>query len=81
MTIKYAFTQDGGFIAADTNSGLTSYAYPTSTHATKAMRDPQAIADKMMAEQSWRTSESHPNLADYDARNLANLATWSRGAS
>jgi len=48
MTLLYAFDEQGGFICGDTETGRTAYAYPTSTNATKALKNPAKIAKYMM---------------------------------
>lgn len=47
--IRFHLDTDGGFTAGDTSTGLTAYAYPSSTHATRAKRDPLGVAAEMMA--------------------------------
>ena len=48
MTIIHKFDDKGGFIAGDLASGRATYAYPTSTHAARAKRTPEIIANAMM---------------------------------
>lgn len=61
---------DGGFVAGDTQSRLTSYAYPTSVSAIAAKRDPNKIAHEMMrAENILLKLRSTFPRPDYDARN------------
>jgi hypothetical protein len=63
MTIIYTFDDDGAFIAGDTATGRTCYAYPTSTHATKAKKIPQRVAREMMRSENrlgaWRDSPEY----------------------
>lgn len=49
MAIIHKFDQSGGFAAGDTDTGLTSFAYPSSTHATDAKRNADKVAAEMMA--------------------------------
>jgi len=59
---------DGGFVAGDTDSKLTSYAYPTSPHAIVAKKYAKHVAEDMLAAESvWM--RKIPSVADYDARN------------
>lgn len=66
MAIINKLLPDGGFVCGDDVSGKTSYAYPTSTHATLAKRVPFRVADAMLANET-RYGMAHE--ADYDARN------------
>lgn len=49
MTIYYAHDADGAFIAGDTETGLTSYAYPTSPHAVDARTRAELVARAMLS--------------------------------
>jgi hypothetical protein len=49
--IVHKLLPDGGFVCGDTETRITSYAYPTSTHATSAKRNPTKVAAEMMANQ------------------------------
>ena len=49
MAIVYAHDKDGSFIAGDTASRMTCYAYPSSTHATQAKRNTPKVAAEMIA--------------------------------
>lgn len=62
----------GGFTAGDTETGLTSYAYPSSPNAGEARRNPASVARRMLAVEPglWRTTTS---AAEYDCRNWARL--------
>jgi hypothetical protein len=66
--IVHTFTQDGAFVAGDTVSRLTCYAYPSSTHALRARKAPYMIAERMVSGE-----RASPTRADYDARNWARL--------
>ena len=46
--IVYRMFEDGGFVAGDTATERTSYAYPTSTHAIDAKRNPAKVAAEMV---------------------------------
>lgn len=52
MTIKHTFDASGGFVVGDTTSGLTAYAFPSSSHANLAKRDPDKVARQMIASES-----------------------------
>ena len=69
--IVYRMLDDGAFIAGDTATERTSYAYPTSTYATQARRDADRIAAKMMAQENKGGRAAC--VADYDARNWKRL--------
>jgi hypothetical protein len=47
--ILYYLRPDGAFIAGNTKTGLTAYAYPTSPHAIEARTKPAIVAERMMA--------------------------------
>jgi hypothetical protein len=64
---------DGAFVAGDTVSGRTCYAYPTSEHARKARRGASAVAEKMMVAENALGAWRDQNAKDYDARNWARL--------
>jgi hypothetical protein len=66
--IVYRFTPDGGFVAGDTESRLTAYAYPDSTCATQAKRNPPLIARHMISQES-ASFRKLASVRDYDARN------------
>jgi hypothetical protein len=66
--IVYRMFEDGGFVAGDTATERTSYAYPTSTGAIDAKRNPAKVAAEMVdgllpLEGRFRIT------ADHDARN------------
>lgn len=75
--IVYEFGKDGSFVAGDTVTGRTVYAYPASSNATQARRKGKALptAQAMMKKENalgdWRSSWFGP---DYDARNWARLS-------
>jgi hypothetical protein len=79
MAIVYRLLDDGGFVAGDTATEHTCYAYPTSDSATKAKRNPAQIAIQMMAhENAFRPTvrnfvRVHASIAESDARNWKRL--------
>lgn len=72
--IIYTFDRDGAFIAGDTDTEATSYAYPTSTYATAAKRDPEGTA-REMTRAAFATDLFLPKdiVARANARNWSNL--------
>ena len=68
MNVVFKMLPDGGFVAGDTVSRLTSYAYPSSPHAETAKKHPRGAASNMLAneEQHYRALNS---VKEYDARN------------
>ena len=70
--IRFKLETNGAFIAGDTETGRTLYAYPSSTHATQAKWRPKTVAAEMMtAENSagkWRDTYD-----DYDLRNWTRI--------
>lgn len=63
-------TPEGGFIAGDTETRITAYAYPSSTNATKAALGARAadrIARAMLAKELPRSA--YPAAHSYDERN------------
>jgi len=70
--IKFNLDTDGGFTCGDTATGLTCYAYPSSTYATQAKRKPFSTAVEMLhAERRYGL----PHEAAYDARQWVKLNT------
>ena len=63
--IVFRLLADGGFVAGDTATGRTSYAYPTSEHANIARRLPDRVAREMMKAANAFVG---CDTADYDAR-------------
>lgn len=53
---------DGGFVAVDLATGISAYAYPSSTHAVAARKRPVEIAKKMLAKEIALRSSFHPSL-------------------
>lgn len=74
MTILYKVCEDGAFVAGDTESGLTSYAYPTSTHADDARRNARKPAYlERLARDMLKDQRHAAGRAEYDARNIERL--------
>ena len=77
--ITYDFGKDGSFVAGDTETSITAYAYPTSPQATKAKKSPLKVAKEMInleLEVSWTRKEGAPaweSAREYDARNWRRL--------
>ena len=73
MTVVYKLLKNGGFVAGDAESGVTSYAYPTSPYALTAKKHPKAVAEEMLEfeQVNFRSSET---IQEYDQRNWARLA-------
>jgi hypothetical protein len=67
--IKFALLKGGGFVAGDTDTGLTAYAYPKSDYATEAKKYPQAIARKMLSGERRFARPPWLDVKDYDKRN------------
>lgn len=68
MAVIHKLGADGSFTAGDTESRLTSYAYPTSPHADAARKKPERTAAAMMRQE-------RPSLTrgEYDRRNWQRL--------
>ena len=74
MTILYKICEDGAFVAGDTESGLTSYAYPTSTHADDARRNARKpVCLERLARDMLKAERHAAGRAEYDARNTERL--------
>lgn len=77
MTIYHAFDAQGAFIAGDTDTGHTCYAYPSSPHADMAARKGAAAAVAARMVQDANTSAQgfpHAVTGPYDRRNWDKLA-------
>ena len=46
--IIYHLDSEGGFTAADMSRGVSGYAYPTSTNADAAKKNPANVAESML---------------------------------
>lgn len=73
MAILSKMDRDGGFTVGDTNTGMTGYAYPTSTHAVAARRKPERVRDEMA-----RRMSSAP-WPEYHQRNWTRLLAIDNG--
>ena len=75
MTIIHDFDNDGAFVAADTETRRTVYAYPTSQHAVSARKHAPAIAREMMTQEnsygSWR---DYVQFRERDEERIASLS-------
>ena len=77
--IVLGFTADGGFVAGDTVTKRTSYAYPTSIHATTAKRHPIETAREMMAQANGDQLYNSKVCVEYHERNWQALGErWGR---
>ena len=72
MSIEFGFTSSGAFVCGDTETRRTSFAYPTSEHATKAARSPGKVAAEMIAAANSDTAHATDPYG-YDARNWRTL--------
>jgi hypothetical protein len=58
MTILHRFIACGAFVAGDTHTGRTCYAYETSPNAVFAKRKPEMVAENMLSRENecgaWR---------------------------
>ena len=52
MNIETKFDKMGGFYAANLSNHTIAYAYPSSTHAVAAKKNPAKTADAMLFSQS-----------------------------
>jgi hypothetical protein len=71
--IVYRTLDDGGFVAGDTATERTSYAYPTSTYATMAKRHAERTAAEMMTSENIHRHGNGAPFGDHDARNWVRL--------
>ncbi len=56
--VEYVMDANGGFYAADVDSKVIEYAYPTSNHATEAKRNPELVALAMLFPQCHITADT-----------------------
>ena len=68
MDVVFKMFEDGGFVAGDRDSGMTSYAYPSSPHATVAKNHSQAIAEDMLGSER-QDFRAIPAIKEYDRKN------------
>lgn len=78
--ILYAIDQFGGFTAGDTESGYTSYAYPSSEHAQDAKHDPEDAAMEMIASELNWTRPEYLSEITYDILNWKRIDEYSEGS-
>ena len=71
--IVYKLLEDGAFVAGDTETKHTNYAYPESDRAMEAKKSPLRAASSMM-EFNNALSDPYGLFAEYDARNWARLS-------
>ena len=55
--IEYQMDAQGGFYAADTYRKVIEYAYPSSIHARRAVKDPVGVADEMLYQPAIRYAD------------------------
>ncbi len=72
MAILHKLMADGGFLCGDTETGMTAYAYPTSTYAVAARKKPEGVAAEMIAHEH-AFCRTIPSIKDGDARHMAEL--------
>ncbi len=76
MAIMFKIEADGGFLAGDTATGRTMYAYPTSPAAEQGARSPLAAAG-LMLDRWWGpvSVDAHTQLgADLIRQHIAHWA-------
>lgn len=66
--IIYKLEEDGGFRCGDTESNLTSYAYPSSLDAKQAKKNPVKVSARMIANEGVMRGDG-----SYDKRNWERL--------
>lgn len=74
--IRFRLLPDGGFVAGDSQTGRTVYAYPTSNNARHAQHIPEYVAQAMLLDTNRMATDrdTSPICREYDARNWALLA-------
>ena len=74
--IVWNLESDGSFVCGDTETRCTSYAYPRSAYANRAIAGrAQDVADEMIeAQNRFRENEERAMWATQDNRNWAKLA-------
>ena len=68
MDLVFKMLEDGGFVAGDRGSGMTSYAYPSSPHANVAKKHPKLVAEDMLSRE-WMQARNIPAVKEYDRLN------------
>ena len=66
IKIKYAMDSEGGFTAGIIGTNLTAYAYPTSSRATNARRNPATVANQMLNQDHLDYYRSFVQLCGYE---------------
>ena len=78
-TILYELDEQGGFTVFDERTGLSSYAYPTSVHATAAKRHPASVAKVMARDEEWHWGDMRrPEAVAMDKRRGERLRASAR---
>jgi hypothetical protein len=72
MNVVFAMINNGGFVAGDRDSGMTSYAYPSSPHALVAKKYPKLVAEDMLGSERM-SYRSVPAVKEYDLANWRKL--------
>ena len=78
MDIVFKMLDDGGFVAGDRGSGMTSYAYPSSPDATVAKKYPKAVAEDMLGSERM-DFRAIPAIKEYDRKNWETLGETANG--
>lgn len=73
MDIVFKMLDDGGFVAGDRDSEMTSYAYPSSPHAIVAKKYPKLVAEEMI-ENERMNYRAIPAVKEYDRKNWLFMA-------
>jgi hypothetical protein len=72
--ISYKLFRDGAFVAGDSETRRTCYAYPGSVHSKNARKHPKEAAMEMMeVENSYELWRDDKRFAKYDAANWKRL--------
>jgi hypothetical protein len=72
MDVVFKMLEDGGFVAGDRGSGMTSYAYPSSPRAKVAKRYPMLVAEDMLSSETMNF-RTIPAVQEYDRKNWETL--------
>jgi len=68
MEVIFKMLEDGGFVAGDRGSGMTSYAYPSSPHAIVAKKHAKLVAEDMVTSERM-SYRAIPAIKEYDRKN------------